>query len=235
MNYATRLDIASSIAKLLNLNIYQYIGYSTGRYGSRKSEGITLQFCNIVTGEEAYVIFNAELNRSRSSKFHKAGSPLSEGKFRVTQKFLFYKFWLSTRLSLPPRLSSFHDYMGKLKAIFFIPKFDYKGKITTKLIPLCNANYEQIKSGLVSSLPDNLQTNTIQPPYNNQTSMPYKELTKAFINQAIESELSTGKSNYGTSYQDSAVTSTSVPVMNEIKRPQEQTTEEWLYDWENSK
>ncbi|UUO23927.1 hypothetical protein FGD67_12360 [Colwellia sp. M166] len=230
-----KADLTYVIAKLLNLNIYQYVGYSTGRYGSKKCEGITLQFSNMVTGEEAHVIFNVELNRARSSKYHQAGSPLPKGQFRVSKKFLFYKFWLSTELSLPPRLASFHDYMGNLKDIFFIPETDaYKGKISAKLIPLCNVSYEQIKSALAALSPDNLQTNARQLPYNNQTGIPNKEFPQPFRNQAVERELSTGESNYGSSYQGSAVISNQLPITNKVKRPQDQTVDEWLSDWENA-
>ncbi|MFT4850877.1 MAG: hypothetical protein ACI83B_003438 [Sediminicola sp.] len=230
-----KVDLTYTIAKLLNSNIYQYIGYSTGRYGSKKYEGITLQFSNIVTGGEAHVIFNVELNRARSSKYHQAGSPLPKGQFRVSKKFLFYKFWLSTELPLPPRLASFHDYMGNLKDIFFIPETDaYKGKISAKLIPLCNVSYEKIKSALATLSPDNLQTNVIQHPYNNQTSMPYKELAEPVTNQALEKQLSTGGSNYGSRYQGSAVISNPLSIIEKIKRPQDQTVDEWLSDWENA-
>jgi hypothetical protein len=229
-----RLGITYTIAKLLNLNIYQYISYSTGRYGSKKSEGITLQLSNIVTGEEAHVIFNAELNRARASKHHQAGSPLPKGQFRVSKKFLFYKFWLATELSLPPRLSSFHDYMGNLKEIFFVPEIDYKGKISIKLIPLCDVTYEQVQSALVKVSPDNLQTNAMQHPYNNHTNTPYKGLTESFINQVVENKLSTGEVNYGLSHQGSAVISNPLTIVSKVNKPQDQTNDEWLSDWDKA-
>ena len=104
--------------KLCNL---RYDSYSTGRYGSKLSEGINLQFLDIDTGAVYYVIFNVCLKRKRSSKKHAKDSFLPAKRFSVTKRRKFFRFWHYTcRLPIPSRgLTSFHDCMGKLKDIRF--------------------------------------------------------------------------------------------------------------------
>jgi hypothetical protein len=170
------------IATLFDINVYVYDSYSTGNYGKHKSPGVTLQLINLTTGEDCYVTFNVELKRSRTSKSGVKGSCLSKGQFRVGKKYKFYKFWLSTGLSLPPRLSSFHDYMGNLKQLFFIPSFDRGAKIKDKIIPLLNLCNNEILTKFLQSNPNNCQTSHIQQPDNSQTTARQKWHTTTYPN-----------------------------------------------------
>ena len=44
----------------------------------------------------------------------------------------FYRFWMRTGLKIPPRLTSFHDYMGKLRTLKFVGEVREGGKIVNK-------------------------------------------------------------------------------------------------------
>jgi hypothetical protein len=222
------------IATLLDINVYIYDGYSTGYYGKHKSPGLTLQLINISTGVDCYLTFNIELKRSRTTNNGLKGGCLPKGQFRISKKYKFYQFWLSTGLSLPPRLSSFHDYMGNLKQLYFVPNVDYKNKVIDKIIPLLNIEHSEILSRLTNNSAYNSQTSTIQQPYNKHTSMPYSDIAQPHEYKALSGDLTTGSNNYELSKQGSAVISNPLPVNTTHKAPHEQTTDEWLNDWESS-
>ena len=95
----------------------RYLEYSSGLYGPGMHGGITLQFLQEDTGTQYYVIFNADVKRKRNTESHKAGTLLPKGRFSVGEKSAFYKFWLATGIAVPPRLSAFNDYIGKLKLL----------------------------------------------------------------------------------------------------------------------
>ena len=113
--------------------------YSTGLYGPTKSyAGITLQFLHIESNKNYYAIFNAEVTRKRRVKTntgrHDVGARLPKGHFRVGKRSGFYAFWLATDLKIPPRLSSFHDYMGNLRSITFSAEVKSGNKLRSQTI-----------------------------------------------------------------------------------------------------
>jgi hypothetical protein len=228
---STRL--LSEIAALLDINVYIYDGYSTGYYGKHKSPGLTLQLINIATGEDCYLTFNVELKRSRTTNNGIKGSCLPKGQFRISKKYKFYQFWLSTGLSLPPRLSSFHDYMGNLKQCFFIPTFDHGAKVKDKIIPLLNLCHGEVLAKFKQLNPNNIQTSDIQQPYNSQTRTPYNDLPQHFKNKGVTPDKGPGLNNYELSKQGSAVTSNPLPYHLALKEKLDNMeTAEWLKDLE---
>jgi hypothetical protein len=229
---STRL--LSEIATLLDINVYIYDGYSTGYYGKHKSPGMTLQLINISTGEDCYLTFNVELKRSRTTNNGIKGSSLPKGQFRISKKYKFYQFWLSTGLSLPPRLSSFHDYMGNLKQCYFIPTFDHGAKVKDKIIPLLNLSHGEVLARFSQLNPYNSQTSDIQQPYNTHTNMPYSDMAQPYEYKGLSGDDRTCSNNYELSKQGSAVISNPLPVNTTHKKPHEQTTDEWLNDWEQA-
>jgi hypothetical protein len=229
---STRL--LSEIAALLNINVYIYDSYSTGHYGRHKSSGMTLQLINISTGEDCYLTFNVDLKRSRTTPKGVKGSSLPKGQFRISKKYKFYQFWLSTGLNLPPRLSSFHDYMGNLKQCYFIPTFDHSAKVKDKIIPLLNICHGEILARFSPPPTNNNQTSDIQLPYNRHTNMPYSEIAQSDEYKGLSGDLTTCSNNYELSKQGSAVISNPLPVNTTLKSPHEQTTDEWLNDWEQA-
>ncbi|WP_143760108.1 hypothetical protein [Colwellia marinimaniae] len=67
-------------------------------------------------------------------------------------------------MSLPPRLSSFHDYMGNLKQCFFIPTFAHGAKVKDKIIPLLNLFHGEVWARFSQLNPNNNRTSDIQQP-----------------------------------------------------------------------
>jgi len=158
-----------------------YTGYTCDRYpvktGIRRG-GVTLNFTNLVTGQEAYAIFNAILKREKTTRYGKKGDPLPTGHFRIGKGHSLYKFWRETELPTPRRLAALHDYMGNLKGLVFSCSLitDNPGKQgridTSQGIPPLTITAEQIQRALnlCPSLPDNSRTTPGQLPDNPRTT-----------------------------------------------------------------
>jgi len=96
-----------------------FLGYTTGKYGKNLAGGVTLQFKYLLTGIEAYAIFNADLTRSRNTKAGKAGDPLPNGQFHLAKGASFFKFWDKSGAKRPLSDTEFYKRMGNLKALLF--------------------------------------------------------------------------------------------------------------------
>lgn len=112
---------ALTLAARANKPLYKYLSYTVGSYGEHKADGVTLRFINMETGEEAYVVFNADRTRSVTTTKGKAGGKLSGKQFKITKNMALYKFWLRAGLPEPENkyFSEFHRVMGRLKPVFF--------------------------------------------------------------------------------------------------------------------
>lgn len=196
----------------------RYECYSTGSYGKSKAGGVTLQFICETTHENYYVIFNANISRKRDIGRHKAGDPLPKGRFSVGYRSAFYKFWISTGLDIPPRLSAFNDYMGKLKQFKFSANLSKDNRLDA-----CS---------LQVFIPNKSQTKFKQSPNNFQTIIPNKDLMEDYDLSGIEKSRSTCLSRYDISKQVSTNISSSIIPIHEPKRVQNQITEEWLDEYE---
>ncbi len=111
-------QLVLEMANLTGQQIFAYQNYSTGRYGRHKSSGVCLHYLSADLQQPAFVIFNASLDRARSTKHGKAGANKKKGTFNVTKRHMFTRKWCEWGLLLPPRLSGFHDYMGRLKEVY---------------------------------------------------------------------------------------------------------------------
>ena len=201
----------------------RYLSYSSGAYNSGKNDGITLQFLCEDTGFDYHVIFNADIRRKRNVKNHRVGSFLPKGRFSVGRQSAFYKFWLSTGLNIPPRLSAFNDYMGKLKVFtFFADVAQGKRLDARSLRPLLD-NLE---------FSNKLQTSLKQQQNKIQTRTSNNYLIEDPINTDIERKITTCLNNYDISKQVSTNISSSIIPIHEPKRVQNQTTEEWLDEYQ---
>jgi hypothetical protein len=229
------LSLITEIANMLNINIYNYIGYSTGRYGKHLSEGVCMQFDNLLNGDEAFAILNVQLTRKRTTKHGAVGSDLPVGQFHVGKKHSFYKFWVSANIKLPARLSSFHDYMGKLKGLVFTGEIGLKNKIRNKTLTPLNVSHAQIIAPNCHPMTNKDQTMSRQVPYNYQTKMPDKKMIKGHAANDIQSNTNACVNNHGTGIQGNAVIGNPLSlVSSDPKRPEDQTCEEWLQDYENA-
>ncbi|SEA16435.1 hypothetical protein [Microbulbifer marinus] len=180
-------SMAAEIVDKCGINGFLYQDYKTGRYGEHKAEGITLQFLSLRNGgSPAYMIFNANLSRARTSKYGAAGSPLPGKQFRITRNHLFYSFWIAAGQPLPPRLSSFHDYMGNLQGLIFTGKYSKEQRIQKDTLRPLSLTHDQILDRfgiqktyggrtLTEQSPNNIQTGAIQPTGNPHTVETYKE------------------------------------------------------------
>lgn len=144
--------LAVEIAQAIGVKVYSYISYSTGRYKNDNKgvyyPGITLQFSDIVTGENPYAIFNVSLKRSRTSKHGKKGDPLPKGRFYITKKYAFYRFWGVTKVKHPRRVSEYDEHMGKLTYVLFIMELNEKGKARNESIKPASITYKSIIDAL---------------------------------------------------------------------------------------
>lgn len=225
-------DLICDILNKTNTEAFIYESYSTGQYGSKRYSGVTLQFTSLLSGNEAFAIFNADLKRLKTASKGKKGGPLPEGQFRVGKKSGFYKFWNQAGLNLPPRLSSFHDYMGNLKPLFFTGDYRKGEKLSNESLRPLNISYPVIKRAfMIGGIKDKALTNRIHDPDSSHTTLPDNELRERQVPQGVQPILTTGTSNYGTRLKGNADTRSKVMPVNTGKIPQEQTPDEWLADY----
>lgn len=182
--------------------------------------GVSLQFRNLVDGSERYSIFNAETRRNRNTQHGKKGSPLPRGHFRVTDRFKFYSFWLSTGLPVPRRLSAFHDYMGKLGSLLFTSPATDGAKVANPC-PL-SLSHTTLLRQVGANLSDNSPTSPGQCSDKFRTSLPDKESSEIEHPCGLERIQSTGVKKHGDMVKrERGYKGVSIP-------PEEQTDEEWL-------
>ena len=214
------------------IDVLVYESYSTGRYGVERNSGVNLQFINLLTGDSRYAVFNADLDRVKATKKGPIGSPLPKGQFRVRKRGRFYKFWLNANQPLPPRLSSFHDYMGNLKGTLFTGIVGREERLVKQSIKLLNITYVEIFTAFFKpSLPDSSHTLAIHSPDKYHTTMPYNESMERLMQRDLESIQTTGNCNYGTRSLASKVIRGRSMMSTTNKIQQDQTDEEWLEDY----
>ncbi|MDG2271666.1 MAG: hypothetical protein P8L39_05150 [Halioglobus sp.] len=225
---------ASARVGLLSL-IYET--YSTGKYTVHSAGGVTLQLASLDAEKNWYVIFNAELVRARKSRHHKPGSRLPSRRFRVLKGSHFVKFWKKMGLKMPPRLSSFYDYMGNLKGLVLTA--DPAGPGTPSrldagsLRPL-EITYQQLLDACqIVFQPDNFHTSAIHSPDNSHTEAPYNELHTDQAQPDTKHILATCENNCGSSKQGGADIRKGVPEVVTSVRVEDQSVEEWLMDYGN--
>jgi hypothetical protein len=218
------------ILAALRIEAYEYISYTTGFYGRIKAPGVTLQFVSTVTGISVYTIFNADLTRDRTTKAGVKGTPLPKGHFRIGKRSHFYRFWHSTQLPLPKRLSSLHDYMGNLRGILFTADKTQgqQNRLDAGSLAPLSISAAEIRKVLQ---PDNSRTITGQSPDNHQTSMPDKDFTSAQQSRGLQGSSAACATNHGETVISTRDNTVTIFPTHVRKRPEEQTTEEWLADY----
>jgi len=215
------------------IDVLVYESYSTGRYGAERNSGVNLQFLNLLTDDSRYAVFNVGLDRVKATKKGPVGSPLPNGQFRVAKRSRFYRFWLNANQPLPPRLSSFHDYMGNLKGTLFTGIVGRDERLDKQSIKLLNVTYVEILAAFIQrSLPDNPHTPSIHSPDKYHTTMPYNESMERLMQRDLEPIQTTCNCNYGTRSSGSKVVRGRSMVSTTDKIPQDQSLEEWLEDYD---
>jgi hypothetical protein len=256
--------LINEICNLFKIVPLRYMSYTTGRYGAKKSQGITLQFCNLKSGEDVYIIYNASLERSRTNKNSKKGDPLPGKQFIVGKRSGLYKFWLSTGLPLPRSASKFYECMGKLKPLVFTSSIDFKNRITDKKLPLLEVSFHEIldkhRVALAGKQNEELtakellifsQENAKQPlsftakdivvdQKHNGLSPNQNTYSSKCGNTVIRKEVIRTGNSPGISSDKLSINTLNSNIVDEDifepmvknKRPEDQTTDEWLADWE---
>lgn len=218
------------ILAALDIEAFEYVSYTTGWYGRSKAAGVTLQLVSVVTGINTYTIFNADLSRDRTTKAGAKGTPLPKGHFRIGKRSHFYRFWRSTQLPMPKRLSSLHDYMGNLQGILLTADKaqGQENRLDAgSLAPLSISAAEIHKA----FQPYKSRTITGQATDNHQTRVPDKDMPQPQQSRGLQGSSATCATNHGEaviSTRDNTVLTSPTPAH---KRPEEQTTEEWLADY----
>jgi hypothetical protein len=196
------------------INNLRYAGFSTGNYSQKGGgAGLCLQFHSEDFRRDYYAIFNAEVTYARNSKKHKAGQRYPGNQFRVSKSYLFYRFWVSLGLKLPPRPSQFHDYMGHLANFSFSGLARLDGKLSNRSLSAMRIDsdfsdfpYNQILEAHFGRQP------YIQPPCNDhafvvqtadtsQTAKPHNDSSECGVYQGIYANTGTCSDNYGVTLE----------------------------------
>ena len=198
----------------------RYLSYSVGAYENGKYDGITLQFVCDDTGMCYHVHFNVERKRQRGPN---KGAILPGKQFWVKRGRKFFRFWHYTcALPIPARgLTSFHDCMGKLKSIRFQAETEDGKKLLKDTLRLMS-NLSAHKS----------PTTARQLPDKNLITIPDKDVNQTLTESTQESIPTTCPDNYVISKQVSEYTSNPISPIDETKRVQNQTNEEWLAEYQ---
>jgi hypothetical protein len=136
----------------------KYKSFTTGRYDKNRVPGITLQLLSEHDMCPYHTHFNVDLNRKRKSGKYRKGDPLPGNRFSVTPNHGFYKFWIKTGLAIPPRLSAFNDYMGKLKQFTFIGEIKKNNRLISSSLAVMPIDFSNNKLTTNQQLPNNLPT-----------------------------------------------------------------------------
>jgi hypothetical protein len=228
------LDLVSDVSRSLGMLALQYQGYRTGRFDKGRAPGVYLSFMDVSTGEIFYTIFNASLVRERRSSKGRKGDPLPHGHFSPPPAGAFMSFWKRTGLKLPRSRTSFHDYMGNLRPIFFTATTDNapyrldKGTICPLVVDESAIN----KLHLGGDSPDSCRIAHGQTADSSRISIPDKRSPRAQCLRGTQEIVTTEACYRGLRLNGSVETRgvSIVPTPGKT-RPQDQTCEEWLEDY----
>lgn len=223
-------ELVSALAVIFTQPVLIYEDHSVGRYGPGKWPGMLINFHCVKFDESLYSIFNVDLSRARTTSYGKAGDALPRGQFRVGNRSSLVKLWRRLDLDMPPRLSSFHDYMGNLKSrlLTFEQKEGNKVK-STDLLAL-NVSAREILEALVNATDKPLTSNS-QNSDKCQTRTPYKKMSESRISNGVSENQTTCSANHIKSNQDKedkrANTNASLISL------MDQSVDEWLADYDS--
>ena len=220
--------LLSEIVEITSTRAFVYHGYSRGKYGRSKAGGVTLNLTNVDTGEQAFCVFNVNVTRDKNTRHGEKGSMLPAGHFNPPKGGEFILFWKRCGLPMPRRLSSFHDYMGKLRRIIFTAEYDEGEKVDKQSLQPLEISYQHLleSTGIAANnaavSPDNFRTTSGHSPDNFRTKSPDKETLKPAYLLGLQANLGTGQNQYGKTVNGNAVIR-HAPIPNEI--------DEWLNEY----
>jgi len=223
--------IVSDIADLTGVCAFRYTSFNTGKYDRHKAAGINLRFDNLINGTDAYVIFNVDLTRQRTTKQGMKGEPLPGKRFTVGGKSKFHTFWNNSGLKEPDKRTKYSSYMGKLKSIIFTGVYD-KGDLKRtrldkdSLLSLAVSHHE-----LLSLIKNKPCTTDEQGVNNTCTTSMNKEIGASQQPRGLQPDSATGENKYGNKVIRKEVIG---KPKNVSDTPLDQTVDEWLMDYEEA-
>jgi hypothetical protein len=251
--------IIAEILERMGLEWLRYESHTVDRFSfeGKKIPGVLLQFISMTTDARPFAIFNAILDRDRNitmgDELLLAGSPLPPGQFRITENYDFLRLWKEAGLTVPLRLSSFPDRMGKLKGIEFIGHYQNGEKLANKSIHPFSLSHIQILEAFelvlqssnsqktAGQVPDDHQTSTGQSPDNHRTATPDKETLADHTQQGFQANPATRaisrgntlirkEGNKGTRAVDPKIYDDLLEPYDDLK---DQSIDEWLERFES--
>jgi hypothetical protein len=252
-----RTKIMSEIAHQSNQSIFSYSYYQTGIYNSGRSPGVMMKFSDLLTGEEAYAVFNATLKYQRKTKSKKAGDSLPDRHFHIRERAAFYSFWMKTGLDIPRRFSEWHKSMSKLQHVYFVAEKRSGDKLANNSIQplsLSNAVIQQLFS-------DNTATSERQASDNTATRNGDKEWRQGLVTSNGDKDIAADQISNGLTpdpkcvsnevrvfesardlsacasnrvLSNQVMTCNVVPLTSNSKVPEEQSIEEWFQDYDSA-
>lgn len=221
-------QLASDIARQLGGGLYVFESYSTGRFDKGRLKGVQLQLTCALTGESRFLVFNAEIERQRDTKYGHSGAILPGNQFKAGKKSAFADFWQRAGLPAPQRKGWYSNLMGKLKGMIFTGAGLVGEKLDKRSLQPLNLAYGELLELFEITKSHSSQAAPEQSPNNPQTDFPNIRLPETHTLQRVQPNLTTGAPNHGnTVFRERGNKVTSKP-------PIEQTIEEWLEDYDRA-
>lgn len=188
---------------------YDRFTRSSGGYGGGKYPGITLHYIDMQSGEEVYLMFNAEVTKPGSNQLRSGKS------FLPPERGEFIKYWKRVVGALPQgRRSKCCESMSRFKPIVVDLAPDRKGKARNKTAMALEISTDQISA----CLSDEIRTDYGPDSDQARTNVTIHGAARELGLPELEALSTTGATNYELSYQDSALT-------------RQKSNEEWLRDY----
>ena len=216
--------LIKEILDLTDCPAYRFTRHTTGTDPKYTSDRLTLWFCSVRTGLEVLTHFNVDIKRKRNIPKNKAGSKLPDGKFTPQPHSRFIRWWRNLKLPTPRYRSEYHEKLHLLKPLLitgttYIARKD-EVRFQDKNIEFLSIDYERIKLSV------------IHRELVGKSPVTHRELIGNNDREAAPSTLDnirvTDNSECGTNtvrLKNNAISMTN-------KAPKEQTTDEWLCDYE---
>ena len=216
-------ELIHQILMACNSRGYVYDSYTTDRYKGGRLPGITIRFRELTSLESAYVVFNVDLDRTRTTQTGAAGSPLPSRHFTPKPGSKFVKFWRSLGLKLPQnRLSTFHTCMGKIGEFILTAELDrHRERLDKDSLRLLSVTHDE----LLTVLSHKESTTNQQGADNCPTRLTDKQFDEAPIAIKLDGKLTACPDHYDISKQGNEVTREELSVSI---RPEDQSVDEWL-------
>ena len=237
----TKAEIAravKNIATQSNTEIFQYIGYSTGHKPGQSTGSLTLNFNNVRTLDHVRMIFNVDTYRQRTSKNSIKGSQRHKGDFLPPENGAFVKFWTGLEMEMPRKRCEYKNKLGRLKKSYFTGQTEtcnYGAKFVDKHIQratIALENHEVTVHGFRAA--NNLLITRQEPAKEYCQAIqptPDSELDLA-QSRCVSNSPRVKSSDYRGKYKELPLSAPRCASAGTKTRPQDQTNEEWLADYE---